>query len=255
MSRRGTRGNTPVGLVVAIAIMAIVIAALTALHRAGDAGGGAPAVRTSAPSVSAPPATPGSAPSGTALALLATLPVKGKAPLTGYERVKDFGTAWLDVDRNGCDTRDDVLRRDLTQPTGTRCIVRSGVLHDPYTGLTIHFVRGARTSTAVQIDHVVPLAAAWRTGAQRLSSLERERLANDPINLFAVDGPTNESKGDSDAATWLPPRTAFRCPYIAHQVAVKAAYHLWVTPAERDAMARVLRACPDEAAPASRLAE
>lgn len=186
---------------------------------------------------------------GTALALLATLPVKGRAPLTGYDRVHDFGTAWFDVDRNGCDTRNDVLRRDLTATTGTGCRVLTGTLHDPYTRAVIHFRRGARTSTAVQIDHVVALGEAWQTGAQRLTATQRRSLANDPVNLFAVDGPTNESKGDGDAATWLPPNKAFRCVYVAHQVAVKATYHLWVTHAERAAIERVLQTCPGKRAP------
>jgi hypothetical protein len=198
-----------------------------------------------------PAASPRRAAAGTALALLATLPVKGKAPLTGYARTADFGTAWLDVDRNGCDTRNDVLRRDLTATTGTGCRVLTGDLRDPYTGRPIAFVRGVRTSTAVQIDHVVALANAWRTGAQKLSQAQRIDLANDPVNLFAVDGPTNEAKSDGDAATWLPPVKSFRCTYIAHQVAVKVAYGLWVTPAERAAMQRVLSACPAIRAPAS----
>jgi Protein of unknown function (DUF3761)/Protein of unknown function (DUF1524) len=196
-------------------------------------------------------ATPPRPAAGTALALLATLPVKGKAPLTGYARTADFGTAWLDVDRNGCDTRNDVLRRDLSATTGTGCRVLTGELHDPYTGRAIAFVRGVRTSTAVQIDHVVALANAWRTGAQKLSPAQRIDLANDPVNLFAVDGPTNEAKSDGDAATWLPPVKAFRCTYVAHQVAVKAAYRLWVTPAERAAMQRVLGACSAMRAPVS----
>lgn len=183
---------------------------------------------------------------GTALALLATLTVKGKSPLTGYARTADFGTAWLDVNRNGCDTRNDILRRDLTSATGSGCRVLTGVLHDPYTGKVIDFTRGETTSTAVQIDHIVPLANAWQTGAQKLSESTRVDLANDPINLLAVDGPTNEQKGDGDAATWLPPRKSFRCTYIAHQVSVKAAYHLWVTSAEKDEMTRVLDTCPDQ---------
>jgi hypothetical protein len=218
---------------------------------------GIAAAATSAASTARPtqprtrPVAAAGASAGTALALLATLPVKGKAPLTGYARTADFGTAWLDVDRNGCDTRDDVLRRDLTATTGAGCRVLRGDLHDPYTGRSIAFVRGLRTSTAVQIDHVVALANAWRTGAQKLSQAQRIDLANDPVNLFAVDGPTNEAKRDGDAATWLPPVKAFRCTYVAHQVAVKAAYGLWVTPAEGAAMRRVLGACPLLRAPRS----
>jgi hypothetical protein len=178
------------------------------------------------------------------IALLATLPVKGRAPMTGYDRTGDFGSAWLDTDRNGCDTRDDVLARDLRAvATSGACRVLSGVLVSAYTGQTIHFVRGVGTSTAVQIDHLVALGNAWQTGAQQLSGTQRRSLANDPNNLLAVDGRSNEQKGDGDAATWLPARKAFRCTYVARQVEVKAAYALWVTPAEHDAIIRVLDGC------------
>lgn len=179
-----------------------------------------------------------------ARALLATLPVKGRSPSTGYDREADFGTAWLDVDHNGCDTRNDVLARDLTHVVRQGpCRVMSGDLVSPYTGATIAFVRGNTTSTLVQIDHVVALENAWRTGAQRLSQAEREALANDPENLFAVDGRSNAQKRSADAATWLPAAKGFRCEYVAHQITVKATYRLWVVPAERDAMERVLSTC------------
>ncbi|MEO7007127.1 MAG: HNH endonuclease family protein [Terrimesophilobacter sp.] len=184
-----------------------------------------------------------------ALAVLATLPVKGRAPMTGYARTAKFGTAWLDVDRNGCDTRNDILARDLTATLKSgSCKVVRGTLVSPYTGATIQFVRGNLTSTEVQIDHVVALADAWRTGAQQLSQAQRVALANDPANLFAVDGRSNQQKSDGDAATWLPASRAFRCTYVSHQVSVKAAYGLWVTPAEHDAMARVLGTCTTAAA-------
>jgi hypothetical protein len=185
---------------------------------------------------------------GTALALLKTLPVKGRAPKTGYARTQ-FGPAWADVDRNGCDTRDDVLRRDLRHLTLRGwCVVLSGFLNDPYTARRIHFTRGVRTSTAVQIDHIVALSDAWQTGAQKLTAAQREMIGNDPLNLLAVDGPTNEAKGDGDAATWLPPNRAFRCRYVARQISVKAAYRLWVTAAEKAAMGTVLAACPAQPA-------
>lgn len=180
----------------------------------------------------------------TALRQLAALPVKGTAPATGYDRVDDFGTAWLDVDHNGCDTRNDVLARDLTTVTRQgRCTVLRGTLVSPYTGATIDFVRGNTTSTLVQIDHVVALENAWRTGAQQLTQTQREALANDPDNLFAVDGHSNSQKRSGDAATWLPAAKSFRCTYVEHQVTVKARYGLWVVPAERDAITRVLRSC------------
>jgi hypothetical protein len=183
------------------------------------------------------------------------LTVKGKSPLTGYVRTADFGPAWFDVDRNACDTRNDILRRDLHPISGTGCRVLSGVLNDPYTGKVIDFTRGSTTSAAIQIDHVVPLAAAWQTGAQKLSESTRVDLANDPINLFAVGGPTNEQKGDGDAATWLPPVTAFRCAYIAHQISVKAAYHLWVTTVEKATMTHILDTCPNQPAYTSTVSE
>jgi hypothetical protein len=97
----------------------------------------------------------------------------------------------------------------------------------------------------------VALSDAWQKGAQKLTAAQREDFANDPLNLLAVDGPTNEAKGDGDAATWLPPNKGYRCSYVARQVAVKAAYHLWVTQAEHDAIARVLAACPNQKVPTS----
>ena len=216
-----------------------------------------PAASASAtPAPAPPPGTAAPAPTAadSALDLLATLPVKGKAPATGYQRTEDFGAAWLDVDRNGCDTRNDILSRDLAGVARRgSCTVLSGTLADPYTGRTIHFVRGVKTSPLVQIDHVVALKNAWITGAQQLTEEQRIRLANDPHNLLAVDGPANQQKSAGDAATWLPSNKAFRCEYVARQVSVKAAYGLWVTPAEHDAIARVLAACPGQAASASTL--
>ncbi|WP_345800310.1 DUF1524 domain-containing protein [Microbacterium sp. AZCO] len=183
---------------------------------------------------------------GTALATLATLEVKGRAPATGYAR-NQFGQRWLDVDRNGCDTRNDVLAAQLTDVVRRgSCRVLSGTLADPYTAKNISFVRGQGTSELVQIDHVVSLSDAWQTGAQKLSPDQRASFANDPLNLLAVDGPANAKKGDGDAATWLPANKAYRCEYVARQISVKATYGLWVTPAEHDAMARVLAACPDQ---------
>ncbi|MGN7202401.1 GmrSD restriction endonuclease domain-containing protein [Arthrobacter sp. SAFR-044] len=191
-----------------------------------------------------------------ALDLLATLPIKGRAPKTGYDRAQ-FGQAWADVDRNGCDTRNDILKRDLTGISYTNsvpCKVQSGTLADPYTGKTISFVRGSATSSAVQIDHVVALSDAWQKGAQQLTAEQRTAFANDPLNLQATDGPTNQQKGDGDAATWLPPNKGFRCEYVARQVSVKATYGLWVTQAEHDAIARILGDCAGQLAPTNQQA-
>jgi hypothetical protein len=163
-----------------------------------------------------------------------------------------FGQAWADVDRNGCDTRNDILKRDLTGISFTNsvpCKVQSGTLADPYTGTTINFLRGSATSSAVQIDHVVALSDAWQKGAQQLTTAQRTAFANDPLNLQATDGPTNMKKGDGDAATWLPPNKGFRCEYVARQISVKATYSLWVTQAEHDAMATILSNCSGQMAP------
>ena len=188
----------------------------------------------------------------TAVAVLETLSVKGRAPKTGYER-SQFGPAWSDVDRNGCDTRNDILYRDLTSKTfkfGTQnCVVLTGVLSDPYSGEKIPFVRGVGSSMDVQIDHVVALSNAWQTGAFKLRYDKRIAFANDPMNLLAVKGRLNSQKGDGDAATWLPPRKDIRCAYVAQQIVVKAKYNLWVTSAEKAAMVALLDRCPGFKAP------
>ena len=191
---------------------------------------------------------------GMATAVLETLAVKGRAPKTGYTRAQ-FGPAWADVDRNGCDTRNDILKRDLTSITyraKTRnCVVESGTLVDRYSGETINFVKGNISSMEVQIDHVVALSNAWQTGAFKLTADQRRALSNDPLNLFAVKGRLNSQKGDGDAATWLPPLKSFRCSYVAQQIAVKAKYSLWVTAPEKAAIVSILAKCPAQKVAAS----
>lgn len=186
-----------------------------------------------------------------ALADAKKLTVKGRAPKTGYKR-ELFGSAWTDNNtakwgKNGCDTRNDILKRDLTKVTykdgAKKCVVATGVLKDKYTGKTINFKRGTSTSSKVQIDHIIPLSDAWQKGAQKWDATKRIKFANDPINLMASDGPTNGAKGDKDAATWLPPNKGFRCEYIAKQVKVKKTYGVWVTKAEQDAMVKILKGC------------
>lgn len=203
----------------------------------------------SSPTPSSSPPVPGS---GNADSVLARLPVKGRAAGTGYDRAA-FGTGWLDTDHNGCDTRNDILRRDLRSlrfgDDAPPCLVEAGILDDPYSGGTLNFVRGIDTSYLVQIDHVVALSNAWQTGAQYWPAAKRIRFANDPLELLAVDGRLNEQKGAGGAATWLPPNKAYRCAYVARQVAVKAKYGLWVSPPEHDAIARILARCPGQRTP------
>lgn len=180
---------------------------------------------------------------------LAALPVKG------WDRARDFvrsrfGEPWSDevnveFGHNGCNTRDDILRRDLADLVvrpGT-CYAQSGLLHDPYTGQTIAFTRGPDTSDAVQIDHVVSLSDAWYKGARTWDDQRRRDFANDPRNLLAVGSQVNFDKAFRDATAWLPPEPGLRCAFVARQVEVKTAYGLWVSAREKRAMADVLDGC------------
>ncbi len=191
---------------------------------------------------------------GTALAAAKQLTVKGRAPKTGYDRA-NFGQRWADIDRNGCDQRNDILRRDLKNvviKAGTQgCVVMSGSFLEPFAGTQRTFQRGPASSQEIHIDHVVALSDAWQKGAQQWSQEKRTQFGNDFLNLLAVDGRLNQQKGDSDAASWLPPNKAYRCPYVARQVAVKQKYGLWVTAAEQEAMVQVLSTCPQQKLPTS----
>ena len=191
-------------------------------------------------------------PVASGLSVIQAQVTKGRAPKTGYTRAQ-FGPAWADVDRNGCDTRNDILKRDLTKEVfkekTSGCTVLSGTLVDPFSGEIINFVQGAKTSSEVQIDHLVALSNAWQTGAFKLTPDQRKAFANDPLNLLAVKGRLNSQKGDGDAATWLPPLKSFRFDYVSRQIAVKIKYKLWFTAPEKEAMIRILKTCPEKALP------
>jgi hypothetical protein len=162
-----------------------------------------------------------------------------------YDRTRDFGPAWSDVDHNGCDTRDDILRRDLDavtfRPGTARCVVVSGTLADPYSGATLRFSKA--DADAVQIDHLVPLHAAWVLGAWRWSAERRLAFANDPRNLVAVDGAANQAKSYALVDRWRPANDRIHCVYAINTVAVHAAYQLAVTRPERHMLARLLSPC------------
>lgn len=201
------------------------------------------------PSPSSSPSLENQVKASKALRALERIPIKGRAPKTGYERSK-FAEDW--ENSFGCDTRNRILQRDLAEfelRTGSSCVVESGLLNDPYTGEPISFVRGPITSLDVQIDHVVSLSDAWQKGAQQLSSYQRFLFYNDPLNLLAVSGLANSQKSDADAASWLPSNKAFRCKFVARQVAVKLKYELWVTEAEHQAIRGILAGCPDQRLP------
>lgn len=227
--------------VAVLAVVAVVVAvvALLVVARTQQA-------QPVPPSPAAQPTSPGFE---RARAQLAQLPVKGWDRQADYSRAR-FGEAWSDdvnveFGHNGCNTRDDILRRDLAQLVvrpGT-CYADRGVLHDPYTGVVIGFVRGPDTSSAVQIDHLVSLSDAWYKGARQWDAQRRMDFANDPRNLVAVAAQPNFDKAFRDAVGWLPPNPAYRCEFVARQITVKAAYQLWVSAKEKQAMTAVLAGC------------
>jgi hypothetical protein len=198
----------------------------------------------------------GDVPAGTldpaaATTALAALPVAEKTSLDGYERGCGegegcvFGPAWADVDRNGCDQRNDVLHRDLTEVQvreGTHeCVVIAGVLDDPYTGESVPFAKA--DAVQVPIDHVVPLAAAWVQGAAGWTADQRQAFANDLTNLMATTRAENSAKGDSTADEWVPSDPAYGCSYATVVVTVKDRYALAVSPAESTALQSLLATC------------
>lgn len=193
------------------------------------------------------PGRAGGSASGTALVMLSELQVKGRAPKTGYDASL---FKWRsDADHNGCDTRNDVLRRDLrdiTLKAGTKgCVVIAGTLADQYKGETYAF---DRTPNNIDIDHIIARSNAWQTGAAKFDEDTLKEFGNDPLNLLAVSSSLNRQKGDGDAATWLPPAKSYRCEYVSRQIAIKHKYELWVVKAEKAAMERVLGTCQNQPA-------
>ena len=163
-------------------------------------------------------------------------------PPEKYNRVEQFGPAWKDVDHNGCDTRNDILDRDLTfTDKRNACVVTAGRLTDPYSGEQIDFRK--EDASKVQIDHVVALENAWQSGAYNLTQTGREALAN---NLLAVNGHDNMAKGSKSADQWMPPNSAYTCTYASKQVQIKNRYALTVTTPEKQALADALATCPTD---------
>ncbi|MFF5505474.1 HNH endonuclease family protein [Streptomyces roseolus] len=237
----------------------VLLLGLSGCAPSGGGGDGASGGReSSGGSVSARVASPLGNPDGTkpglapvadgerarARELIGGLATKGRGPRTGYAR-DAFGHAWLDkadgvpFARNGCDTRNDLLRRDgraLRFRDGSDCVVVAMTLDDPYTGTTIDWRK--QKAAEVQIDHVVPLSYAWQMGASRWPDAKRQRLANDPLNLLPVEGRANSAKGDSGPASWLPPAKGVRCAYAVRFAQVAEKYELAVTGPDRTAMLR-----------------
>lgn len=249
-SRLARRLRRRRSMAVLVLMLIIVIVQLSAsMHRPQSTS--APSTPTSSPTDVLSDSTPSPR---LASEVIEELEVKGRAAKTGYTR-SQFSDGWADL--GGCDVRNLILQRDLqsTVIDQNGCKVQSGTLLDPYTAKSITFVRGDTTSDDVQIDHVVALSDAWQKGAQLSDSGARFRFANDALNLLAVDGDTNQKKGDSDAASWLPPNKDYRCRYVARQIAVKKKYHLWITDAEKAAMKRTLSVCPEQLLPVEKVQE
>lgn len=175
-----------------------------------------------------------------ALTVAQGLQVRGRAPDTDYSR-DAFGSAWRDVDRNGCDTRNDILQRDFAttifKPGTGDCKVIGGTWTDPYSNESYTF---DEAPSGAQIDHVVSLKNAWQMGADQWSDDMRVEFANDPLNLRVTIASLNQQKSDSNAASWLPPFKPGRCNFIATQVAVKAKWNLYVTESEKEVFVAIL---------------
>lgn len=199
----------------------------------------------------------------------------------GGSRTGWFGEAWTDVDGDGCDTRNEILARDLTDADFSRAdgiqsreegrgrgagvcpdaTVWAGVLQDPYTGRRVTFTRGQETSAAVQIDHVVPLNYLYAHGAWQWDERTRLLVANDPLNLVAVEGEANQAKGACGPAScpvgstetgswrptgpggWWPANTSYRCTYARRFVSVAASYRLGLPQADKAALSTTLNSC------------
>jgi Protein of unknown function (DUF1524) len=191
------------------------------------------------------------APGVDVLAGIAEIPVR----IRGYDYRRDaFGDSWTDDNpapggHNGCDTRNDILDRDLFEKTYVsikRCpnAVATGVLRDPYTNATVAFVRGNQIGASVQIDHIVPLALAWDLGARNWTDEQRLRFANDPGNLLAVAGQANQDKGDKEPVVWMPPNAAFRCQYAMQFIEVLRGYALPVDAPSASVLRDAAATCP-----------
>ena len=267
--RRGIRGQSP-RLLLILVVLGAIIAGVGYFSAGGQPLGQPSAPVTAPPSVAPVLVPPAGLSSSEALALLAALPDAVYTDDGSYSgnREELFGEAWdYDFDQNGCDTRNDILTRDLTATDvdPATCRVYTGILTDPYTGETIDFVRGQDTSADVQIDHLLPLKAVYATGGAAWPAEKREALANDPVNLLAVKGTENSSKSDSLPSDWLPgfypdvsdrhdlgqrvawddlpEDTSLQCWYVDKLVPVFVAYDLGVTPEDRAAMTAVLSTC------------
>lgn len=175
-----------------------------------------------------------SAPLATAIA---DLPMAAEVR-TGYDRT--LFRHWVDADGDGCSTRNEVLISEADDPVavGASCALSGGRWYSYYDGVS------QTSASALDIDHMVPLAEAWDSGARSWSAATRQAYANDlgdSRSLVGVTAGENRSKGDHDLATWLPERE--QCRYLREFVAVKLRWRLSVDSAERSAMTSLAGSC------------
>ncbi|MGW7821810.1 HNH endonuclease family protein [Streptomyces puniciscabiei] len=189
----------------------------------------------------APAAAPGETVTAPVRDLLVQLPVRAE-DRTGYERSKF--KHWIDADKDGCNTWAEVLKAEavVAPVQGPKCTLSGGEWYSPYDDRYIDGPKG------LDIDHLVPLAEAWDSGAYAWTAKEREAYANDLGDdraLIAVSAASNRSKADQDPSTWLPPAAGYRCTYVTDWVADKTRWGLSVDAGEQAALAEVLSSCPD----------
>lgn len=254
------RRRRVLALFLGVLVVGAVAGVLVWQDRSDSAESGSPTWRAGDPTSSAAHASPQTVVAGPTTAApesrydvarrqLKALEVRGWDRTSDFQRYR-FGQAWSDdvnveFGHNGCNTRDDILKRDLQNLVirPFTCYAQSGTLSDPYTGTTITFVRGPESSNTIEIDHVVSLADAWYKGARAWDPQRRLDFANDPRNLLAVSPQANFDKAFRDAASWLPPNEGFRCDFVARQIDVKTAYGLWLSAKEKKAMTDAMSRC------------
>lgn len=264
-ARRSRRRRGLIAVLAVLLVGAVAVVLLWQERSSSRISGPSPTWRAGEPTLSGSPAAPSpgalspgalspGAPAPPSRYDLARQQLK-QLQVRGWDRTSDFqryqfGEAWSDdvnveFGHNGCNTRDDILRRDLKNLVVRpfTCFAQSGTLVDPYTATTIAFTRGPQSSNSIEIDHVVSLADAWYKGARAWDPQRRLDFANDPRNLLAVSPQANFDKAFRDAASWLPPNQAFRCDFVARQIDVKTAYGLWLSAKEKKAMADLLARC------------
>ncbi|MBL7494872.1 HNH endonuclease [Frankia sp. CNm7] len=252
---RNRRGRSWWGRVGFLVLLVVVIVVVVVVVRGGGEFGGvrlpnpldsptAPPPASTPPAGGDPsgPATPPGPAAGSLRAAVDGLPVAAE-DRTGYARERF--QHWIDADRDGCDTRREVLIGEaITPPTvGPRCALSGGQWRSYYDD------KVWTDPNDLDIDHMVPLAEAWDSGASAWSDEQRRAYANDlddPRALVAVTDNENQTKADQDPAEWMPPLASATCLYIGEWVAVKLRWQLTVDTAEKTALSRIAATCPDE---------